>query len=980
MHQSVLVLPHEISTKPFASTSGFFKVAIIMELKKLLFSTSMFLLLSCSYQQPISTPKEATITSPDSGEFNLEYEKFTLENGLEVILHVDRSDPIVALTTVVHAGSNREKVGRTGFAHFFEHMAFNDSENVPRGWNRKAIPDWGGQRNGGTWSDGTIYYEVVPKDAFDKILWIDSDRLGYMINTVTDEALEREKQVVKNEKRQRVDNAPYGYTQEVIRKNLYPKGHPYSWTVIGSLPDLQAATLEDLKEFYNRYYGASNATLSIVGDIDIEQTKTKVKKWFGEIRRGEEVNALPAMPVALSETKAFYFEDNFAKLPELRLTFPSVESYHKDEQALDILGQLLAGSKTSPLYQHIVIQKKLAPGVSSFNNSMEIAGEFVFRVRANANTDLEDVNQAVQEALKQFEQQGVNAKDLKRIKAEQETQLYTSLSTVLGKSNQLASDNEFAGNPGYAIQSAALLKSVTAEDVMNAYRKYIKGKPAIITSFVPKGQVSLAVNDAELASVWIEEVKAAAANEQVSQGAVAEYEKTPSSFARTEPDFGELPLVKMPEIWEASLPNNIRLLGIENGEIPLVTFDVTIEGGGMLDLLNKKGTSNLLARLMNEGTATKTPEQLEQAIGLLGSTISVSASAEEITISSSSLARNFEDTVALVEEILFSPRWQQSDFERVKSAALTAIKGREANPNTIARMAFNKLLYGEQHPQGIAQSGTTNTVTTIEISDLKQYYQSMLKANTRMHIAGNVSEQRAKSALRSVANSFKASKQHNQTYKIPEQVNAGKVFFIDVPGSKQSVINIGKLTLATTDKDANKLSFTNEKLGGGISGDLAQTLRIEKGYTYGAFSGVFNGKALQPFIALTSVRANATKDSLDIMRDMIGNYADNFSQQGVETTQQKLVKENTRAFESLQAKLNTLRTVSKYAKSIKYVEEEQQELIDMTLSDFKRVAKQYLKEEEMLYIIVGDKATQFEAVKEFANGELIELDIYGNPI
>ena len=188
-------------------------------------------------------PRAAT---GNSAALSIDYEKFTLDNGLDVILQVDRSDPIVAVTTVIHAGSNREKPGRTGFAHFFEHMAFNDSENVPRGWNRKAIPDWGGQRNGGTWSDGTIYFEVVPKDAFDKILWIDSDRLGYMINTVTTAALEREKQVVKNEKRQRVDNAAYGYTGEVIRTALYPEGHPYSWTVIGSLPDLQAATLEDL--------------------------------------------------------------------------------------------------------------------------------------------------------------------------------------------------------------------------------------------------------------------------------------------------------------------------------------------------------------------------------------------------------------------------------------------------------------------------------------------------------------------------------------------------------------------------------------------------------------------------------------------------------------------------------------------------------------------------------------------------------------
>ncbi len=916
----------------------------------------------------------------ENAEFTLDYEKFTLDNGLEVILHVDTSDPIVAVTTVVHAGSNREKTGRTGFAHFFEHMAFNDSENVPRGWNRKAIPEWGGQRNGGTWSDGTIYFEIVPKDAFDKIMWIDSDRLGYMINTVTKAALDREKQVVKNEKRQRVDNAAYGYTQEVIRTNLYPDGHPYSWTVIGSLPDLQAATLDDLKEFYTEFYGASNATLAIVGDIDIAETKQKVRQWFGEIRRGPKVTPLPPMPVSLSETKALFFEDNFAKLPELRLTFPSVEAYHQDEKALEVLAQLVGGSKNSALYRQIVDKEKLAPGVASFNNSMEIAGEFVFRVRANPGVDLDDVKAAIETALAQFEQDGVDRKDLQRIKAEQETILYQGLSTVLGKANQIASDNEFAGDPAYAIKSARLITEVTAEDVMAAYRKYIKDKPSIVTSFVPKGNSTLAVAGSTLATVWIEEVKTGVANEEVSQGAEADFIKTPSTVDRSEPPFGELPLVKMPTIWDAKLPGDIQVLGIENAETPLVSFDVTIDGGSWLDPLQKKGLVNMLARLMGEGTATKTSAELEQAIGLLGSGINVSAGAEEITINVTSLSKNFEATIALVQEMLATPRWQAADFDRVKSATLTAIKGREANPNSIAALGFLKLIYSEQHPFGLAQNGDIETVTGITLEDLQDLHKKLLASNVRIHIAGDVSQARAAKALVSLAETFQPAGASLPKYQIPAQANAGKVFFIDVPGSKQSVITIGKLALATTNADANRLYFTNEKLGGGISGDLAQTLRIEKGYTYGAISFISNGKVEQPFRATTSVRANATKPSLEIMREMIANYGVNFSEADVATTQQKLVKENTRAFESLRAKLGILRNISKYGKSRKYVEEEQQELLAMQLDDFKATADKYLREPEMVYVIVGDKATQLAPVTEFAGGDVTELDIYGNEL
>lgn len=924
---------------------------------------------------PTETPSADTDAT---AAFDLAYEKFTLDNGLEVVLHVDRSDPIVAFTTVVHAGSNREVPGRTGFAHFFEHMAFNDSENVPRGWNRKAIPDWGGQRNGGTWSDGTIYYELVPKDAFDKILWIDSDRLGYMINTVTQEALEREKQVVKNEKRQRVDNAPYGYTQEVIRKSLYPDGHPYSWTVIGALPDLQAATLDDLKEFYTQYYGAGNATLVIAGDIDIAETREKVQRWFGEIRQGPEIEPLPAMPVMLTASKSLYFEDNFAKLPELRMTFPSVESYHRDEVALNVLASLIAGSKNSVLYRQIVEQEKLAPNVGSYNNSMELAGEFVFRIRANAGTDLDDVKAAIETALVQFETDGVDATDLQRIKAEQETILYSGLSTILGKSNQLASDNEFAGDPLFAIKSADMLRAITAEDVMAVYETYLQGKPSIVTSFVPQGEADLAVEGAAPASVWIEEVTADVASEEVSQGAEAEYVKTASAYDRSEPAFGDLPLIEMPAIWEAKLDNDIRLLGIENSEIPLVTFDIVFEGGSWLDAQGKAGTASLLASLMNEGTATKSAAQLEQAIGLLGSGITVSSSSDEVRIGATALSRNFEATVDLINEMLTEPRWDDADFERVKLAALTSIKGREASPNSIASLTFFELIYGENHPRGIARDGTSETVETIELTDLQAYYQAMQGAGVRMHIAGDVSNQRATAALSKIAANLRVKDTTIPTFEIPEQTNAGKVFFIDVPGSKQSVLYIGQLTLATIDADANKLSFTNEKLGGGISGDLAQVLRIEKGYTYGAYSYITNGNIAQPFMAITSVRANATGASLEVIRDMINDYGPSFSEADVEMTRQKLVKEGTRAFESLNAKLGTLRQISKFNKSMSFVEDDQQELLAMPLADYKRIASQYLDDANNIYLIVGDGETQLDAVKAFAGGEVTQLDIYGN--
>lgn len=921
---------------------------------------------------------KTAIVEPVAQEFSIDYEKFTLDNGLEVIMHQDTSDPIIAVATIMHVGSNREKPGKTGFAHFFEHMSFNDSENVPVGANRKMIPEWGGSRNGGTSNDYTVYYEVVPKDAFEKIMWIDSDRFGYMINTVTEAALEREKQVVKNEKRQRVDNAPYGYTDEIIRSNLYPEGHPYNWTVIGSLPDLQAATIDDVKEFYTKYYGAANATLVVAGDIDFDETKKQVEKWFGEIPSGPKVEKQNPMPVTLSETKSLYFEDNFAKLPELRMVYPTVEEYHKDSYALQILGQLLSGSKKSPLYKSVVEEQKLAPNIGTYQYSSELAGEFIFRVRANAGVDLDSVKNAINNGLEKFENEGVNERDLKRIKAELETNLYQGISTILNKAFQLGQDNEFGGDPSYITKTAKLTNAVTAEDVMRVYNQYIKGKNYVMTSVVPKGQLDLAVTDSKEAKVWIEEVKQNVANEEVSQGEEAEYEKTPSKYDRSEPPFGELPKFKMPNIWTAELENGMDLYGIENNEIPLVQFDITIPGGHLLDPEGKAGVASLLSDLMMEGTASKTPAELEEAIGLLGASINMYSSNEDFHITGSCLTKNFEETIALVKEILLKPRWDESEYTRLKQALETGLKDREANPNAIASLAYNKLLYGDGHPFAVPGSGTLQSVQGITMDDLKSYYNNLVPTKASFHIAGAITPEKTKTVLATL-NDWVGEAPEMIDYTISGNDKKNLLFFIDVPNSKQSVLNIGKLALSAKNPDANNLDFANEIIGGGSSGRLFQTLRIEKGYTYGAYSSVGNSLEIAPYTVRSSVRANATLKSLEIIENMLATYADSFGEEEVELTKNKLLKANTRAYESLGAKLAILRNISKYGYAMDYIEKDQEELIAMTVDDYKNIINKYLVEDDMIYVVVGDKATQWDEVQKLGK-TVIELDIFGNPI
>ena len=942
-------------------------------LKKVLFLISILTGISPVFSQP--KPKSPAKT------FGIRYEKFVLENGLEVVLHEDHSDPIVAVSTIVHAGSNREKPGKTGFAHFFEHMSFNHSENTPRGANRKLIPEWGGNRNGGTWNDGTIYYEVIPKDAFEKILWIDSDRLGYMINTVTKDALEKEIQVVKNEKRQNYDNVPYGNTNEVIVSNLYPKDHPYNWTVIGLLPDLQAATLEDVKEFYEKYYGAGNATLVIAGDIDIAKTRERVKVWFGEIRKGPVVEPIKPQPVKLASSRSFYYEDNFATLPELTMVFPTVEEYHKDGYALVVLGELLGGSKTSPFYKVIVENKKLAPRAFAYQSSKEIAGEFYFKIRGNADTKLNDVKIAVDQALELFDKEPFPDKDLQRIKAKLETELYSGIEDILDKAQRLGQDNEFKGDPGYITKEAQFLQEVTKEDVKRVFNQYIKGKPFIATSFVPKGKKELAIDNAVAATVWIEPVVAGVQNENVNPGEDAKFEKTKTRHDRSEPAFGEMPLFKMPVIWTGQQPNGMKVLGLESNEIPLVTFEVALNGGHWADPIEKSGVASLLAELLMQGTANKTAAQLEEAIDLLGASINVFSTNEEIRIRATCLERNFEPTFALMQEILLQPRWDKAEYDRLYKALLTNLKGREANATAVASINFNQLIYGPQHILGYPVSGNLQTVSAINLEDLKTYYNNYFSPSAAsFHLAGAVGKDRAIKAAASLAKEWKAKPITLPSYQIPAQGNGGTVFFIDVPGSKQSVLYVGKLSLPTTDPNSDQLEFANEILGSGSSGKLTQVLRIGKGYTYGASSFLVKGKEKSPFLAYTSVRANATLASLQIIQDMLRGYEDSFGEPEVRITKNKVLKRNTLLYESLSSKLAMLGDISKYDKSLKFLEDKQQKLVAMELKDFKNIINRQLKEEDMIYLVVGDKATQLEEVKKLGKSKLIELDINGKPL
>ncbi|MFB9862292.1 M16 family metallopeptidase [Rufibacter immobilis] len=909
--------------------------------------------------------------------FDVDFQKFTLDNGLTVVFHVDKSDPVVAVALTSHVGSAREKEGRTGFAHLFEHLLFLESENLGKGGLDKMSARIGGSgANGSTSRDRTNYYQTVPNDALEKMIWAEADKLGFFINTVTNQVLAKEKQVVKNEKRQSVDNQPYGHTSYVIDQNLYPKDHPYHWQVIGSLEDLQNATLEDVKEFYRRWYVPNNVILTVSGDFDPGQAKAWVEKYFGEIKKGQDIPKQEKRPVTLSQTKKLYHEDNFARLPELTMTWPSVYTYHPDSYALRTLAMLLADGKKAPFNKVVVDEKQLAGRVNVYQSSSELAGQFMLSIRGYEKVDLNKVHAAAEEAFARFEKEGFSDDDLNRIKTAQEVNFYNGLASVQGKGFQLAQYQIFANDPGFISKDIQNMLAVTRADIMRVYQQYIKGKPYIVTSFVPKGQANLALAGSQKAQV-VEEKIVEGAEEKFDASGQAAYTRTPSSFDRTkEPPYGKAPQTRVPNVWESKLDNGLKALGIEDREVPLVQFNLRLSGGLLLEDSAKVGVSNLLAELLLKGTKTKTTEELEEAIEALGASINIMAGEESFTLSGRTLARNYAPTMALVQEILLQPRWDEKEFSLVKQQVESQLKQQKANPNAIANNQFQRLLYGKDHILSRNILGSEASIKAITMQDLQAYYNQYLSPSVAaFQVVGAVDRQEVLNSLSNLNQTWKAKEVRIPQFKAPAAPTASKVYFYDVPGAKQSVLRFGYLALPATHPDYYAVQVMNYILGGGgFASQLTQQLREGKGYTYGISSSFSGSSVPGPFLIQSGVRSNVTFESADLIKQILQNYGPNYSAQDLEVTKGFLIKSNARAFETMAAKLGMLNNISSYGLPYDYAKRREELVQGMTIDQIRTLARQYVNPNQMYYLVVGDAATQLKKLEQLGFGKPVLLN------
>lgn len=929
-------------------------------MKKIL--TILVIMLALVIYSCTTEKKEAGVSVP--------FEKYTLENGLTVVLNEDKSDPIAAVAILYHVGSARETTGKTGFAHLFEHMMFQKSENVGEDQLFKLIQGAGGDLNGGTSQDVTMYYEVIPKNALEMVMWLESDRMGYLENTVTKSAFANQQNVVQNEKRQSVDNAPYGFNEGLILKNLFPRGHPYSWTVIGEMEDLTNATVDDVKAFHRKFYSPDNATLVISGDINKDEVKVLVEKYFGEIPGGEAVEKREPMPVSLASTVKLWHEDNFAKAPRLTMVFPASGNFSKDAYALDYLGELLSDGKKTPLYKVLVKDKKLTSNVMAMNRAQELTGSFRISVTANPGVSLSEVEKAIFEAFEMFEKDGFTEDDLTRIKAKNETSFYGNFSSILIKAFVLGQYQMYKNDPGFYAEDFAATQAVTMDDIKRVYEKYIKGKNYVSTSFVPKGEVTLVAENAVNAGIVEEDITKAA---EVKAEAPAEEPivKTPSKTDRAnQPPLGADPEVTIPPVWTGTLANGMKISGITHTELPLVQYSIIIEGGHLLDEPSKEGLANLTAAVMNEGTRNKTPEELEDAVKLLGASINVSAANENITIRVSSLARNFEKTIALVEEMLFEPRWDEEQYNLTKSRIINNIKRNQANPSYLASTTLNKLIFGKENILATELSGTEATISALTIDDLKSFYEKNFSPSlTKFIIVGNIDLARVEKALEGINTKWQPKDVKLPQAGISEPPAKSRIYFVDVPGAKQSVIYIGCPSVTRTNPDYYPAYVTNYKLGGSFNGVFNLILREEKGFTYGARSGFTGAKNYGTFTASSMVRTNSTLESVTIFRTEMEKYRKTIPQEYIDFTKSALLKGNALNFETLGDLLMMLNTMAMYGLPADYIKQEEAFIKSLTVEKQLELANKYINPARMYYVVVGDAKTQLKELEKAGLGK-----------
>ncbi|GAC33673.1 M16 family metallopeptidase [Paraglaciecola polaris] len=918
------------------------------------------LLVACQPTSTVTQPSTINLPSgvtlvtehlADKNSVSIPYKKYRLANGLTLVLHEDHSDPLVHVDVTYHVGSAREEIGKSGFAHFFEHMMFQGSKNVADDEHIKIVTEAGGNMNGTTNSDRTNYFETVPANQLEKMLWLEADRMGFLLGSVTQEKFEVQRETVKNERGQSYDNQPYGLRGERNSEALYPSGHPYSWSTIGYIEDLNRVDVDDLKAFFKRWYGPNNAVLTIGGDIEPEQVLKWANKYFGPIPPGPSVENAKKALVTLEQTRYVTLEDE-VHLPLLQVTYPTVYVRHADEAPLDVLSNILGAGKTSLFYKNMVKDGYAVQALVS-HPCQELACEFQLIALANPqnSTNLSELYKRFEQTLKEFEQRGVNEDDLNRTKVGIETSTLFGLQSVSGKVSTLASNQTFDDEPDMVQSDLDRYNAVTAEDVMRVYQRYIKNKPSVVLSIVPKGHGELAVKAANYTPPVRKFDEVSKVKQHIAQAQIND------NFDRSvQPPAGPSPVVGVPDFDEKTYANGLTLVTLDSKETPTVSISFNMEGGPLLDPLNKAGLASLTAQMMNETTQGFTNEEMANQLALLGSSIRFDANGRYTTVRISSLTRNLDATLTLLNKKLFNPAFLENDFLRLKQRTVQSLQQQVKNPSVLASRAVSELLFGENNRVSLPDSGTLQTLSNITLDDVKRYYQQYYSpAKANVVIVGDIEEKSLQTAL-SFLTSWPATEYDINDYAEFPKMGKPVIYLVDKPGAKQSVVSIFKPYLpydATGEQFRSKLM--NFALGGVFSSRINLNLREDKGYTYGASTNFVGGKTLGWFDASADLKQENTADGLREMLNEIGLYHEQgMTQDELELMRNAFTQGDALEYETPSSKAGFLRHLLTYDLDKSYRATQTDIIHNISKEELNTLAAKVLDPHSMQIVVVGD--------------------------
>ncbi|MEX1188112.1 MAG: pitrilysin family protein [Bacteroidia bacterium] len=941
-------------------------------MKKIIIALLSFIILGL---QPIIAQKLLEEVARKGDEIVIPYKKYKLDNGLTILIHEDNSDPIVHVDVTYHVGSAREELGRSGFAHFFEHMMFQGSDNVADEEHFSIVTESGGTLNGTTNSDRTNYFETVPSNQLETALWLEADRMGFLLDAVTQQKFEIQRATVKNERGQNYDNRPYGLVGERTSEALYPFGHPYSWPTIGYLKDLDGVSVDDLKRFFLRWYGPNNAVLTVAGDVKTDEVLKLINKYYGSIPRGPEVKPMEKVASKLDADRYISLEDNI-RFPLLLMSWPSIYSGHPDELALDMLAEIIGGENTSMLYQALV-KKNLAVQASASNPASELAGTFNMSVLPFPGKTLAEMEVTLRQILKDFETRVISDDELARFKNSREARLIQGLQSVSGKASQLAYYETFRDNPNYITKEIEKLSKLTKEDVKRVYDTYLKDKPAVILSVYPKGQPEIIAKPDNFTIKRSSDTKGEEGNEYKNLA----YNKAKDTFDRSKrPAAGANPSIKVPDYWQKTFDNGMRMIAASDSDLPTVSLVISFPAGHSVETKENSGIASLMAGLMNESTENYSSEDLTAELEKIGSSISIYADKEEVAVNVFSLKKNFARTMELLKEKIFNPKFSEEEFETTKGQTIAGIENSTTRASTIANNAFAKLLYGD-HIFSVPVIGTKESVESITLDDVKAFYKAHINpSGAKLVSVGDFTKEELDKSI-SFLSAWKGTPAPVVTYPALPKVEKTKVYFADKPGAPQSEIRIGYLAMPyDSDGEYYRAGLMNYTLGGNFNSRINLTLREKKGYTYGARSNFMGTDFTGPFAASAGVKAEKTDSSLmDFFSEMALYRASGITDAELAFTKSSLGQRDALKYETPFQKASFLQTILDYNLDKDFIGKQSAILSSITKNDINGLAKRHLPIEKMIVLVVGDKESNWDKIAKMGY-EMVEVDIEGNII